>query len=100
MFSINFLIDWYINMFETPPPPRELRENESDLYLEIAKFSDPTFDLQNDQYKICDRLVYNMYGFKGKNFFVLPRASVNGSIVLNPPLWNTHHDPKNVTWLF
>ena len=68
-------------------------ENESDLYLQIAKFSDPTLYLQNDQYKISDRLIYNMYGFRGKNFFVLPRASISGSIVLTPPLWIIHHDP-------
>ena len=68
-------------------------ENESDLYLEIAKFSDPSIDLFIDQYKISDRLIYNMYGFRDKNFFVLPRASISGSIVLTPPLWIIHHDP-------
>ena len=35
-------------------------ENESDLYLEIAKFSDPSIDLFIDQYKISDRLIYDM----------------------------------------
>ena len=38
-------------------------ENESGLYLEIAKFSDPTLYLQNNQYEISDRLIYNMYRF-------------------------------------
>ena len=49
-------------------------ENESGLYLEIAKFSDPTFYLQNNQYKISDRLIYDMQGFGAKNFSVLPRG--------------------------
>ena len=61
-------------------------ENESDLYLEIAKFSDPTLYLQNNQYKISDRLIYNMYGFETKKFSILPRGGKIKHFFKNPPL--------------
>ena len=32
-------------------------KTKSDLYLEIAKFSDPSLYLKNDQYKISDQLI-------------------------------------------
>ena len=43
-------------------------ENESDLYLEIAEFSDPTLYLQNNQYKISDRLIVIGLGLRPKKF--------------------------------
>ena len=52
---------------------RELRENESDLYLEIAKFSDPSFYLKNDQYEISDRLIYNKPMFAFEKNSLLPK---------------------------
>ena len=53
-------------------------ENESALYLEIHKFSDPSLYLYFDQCKISDRLVHNMYRFGVKNFPLLPRGSPEG----------------------
>ena len=53
-------------------------ENESALYLEIHKLSDPSLYLYFDQRKISDRLVYNMYRFGVENFPFLPRGSPEG----------------------
>ena len=61
-------------------------ENESGLYLEIAKFSDPTLYLQNNQYEISDRLIYNMYRSETKKISILPRGSKIEPFFNNPPL--------------
>ena len=49
-------------------------ENERYLYLEIAEFSDPTLYLQNNQYKISDRLICNRFRFETKKISILPRG--------------------------
>ena len=61
-------------------------KNESDLCLEIAKFSDPTSYLPNIyKYKISDRLTYNMYRFESKkNDFA--KSAQNRAIFKNLPL--------------
>jgi len=38
----------------------------------MGKFSDPTLYLQNNQYQISDRLIYNKLVFEMKNFQLLP----------------------------
>ena len=69
-------------------------KNESDLCLEIAKFSDPTSYLPNIyKYKISDRLTYNMYRFESKKM-ILPRV-----LKIEPFSkichYKTNHQPKH-----
>ena len=53
-------------------------ENESGPDLEIGKFSDHDLDLFCNQWKISDRMVYNMHRFATKKNFFSPRAWPNG----------------------
>lgn len=79
---------------------RKSRENESALYLEMRRFSDPTLYLQNNQYEISDRLIYNKPIFEVKNFQLLPMGPAGGAATANPPLWKTDHDPNFAVHFF
>ena len=62
-------------------------ENESDLYLEIAKFLDPSLYLKNDQCEISDPLIYNKPMFAFERNSLWPEGVPKGGPAKNPPLW-------------